>query len=139
MPSGRLSLITLVVAGCASTPWTPLGLGVTREHQVSERATSVYGARLGLVSSHNQRVAGVDLNGWRGAVDAGSGGVALALAGNEFAGNYYGVQITPASIAPSRSTGSTLTRATSHRRHATARKSGWSPTSPTSGVCRSAR
>ena len=90
----------VLLAGCGSAPqtgevhaWTPVSLGLTRDYQLSDQSTDVYGLRFDLVSGSNHRMVGIDVNGWWGCTDAGSGGLAIALGGNEAGGSFIGLQI----------------------------------------------
>jgi hypothetical protein len=95
--------IALLLAGCTGAPqaadlaasqgWTPVELGITRELQLAGPGSAVYGLRFDLVSGQNRQVIGLDINGWWGCTDAPSGGIALALAGNEANESFIGLQV----------------------------------------------
>ncbi len=77
----------------AAQGWTPVALGLTRELQLAGPGTDVYGLRFDVVSGRNREVIGLDINGWWGCSDAASGGIALALGGNEANDSVIGLQL----------------------------------------------
>ncbi len=86
-----LAAAALLFPACASS--TPVAVALTRKSELPDPDHDVTGLRLGLLSSEYHRVAGLDVNGFWGCTRAPSGGLAVALGGNEASGSFAGLQL----------------------------------------------
>lgn len=98
-------LASLVLAGCAALQepaaeepedhgWTPLQLGLLEDVQLFDGKRTVYGLRLGALSSRSEAVYGLDLTLGKGNTNKGGGGISAGLIWNHAGGDFWGVQTT---------------------------------------------